>query len=93
MPLVCCGCFAALKNNDFKRQAQKNLLLWIAISVGCLIACFSYVSLLFALIPWGAAAIVFGFIFWAYFSYNYIRKIYFTWKGKKRYEDLEAKLK
>jgi hypothetical protein len=93
MPLVCCGCYAALKNDNFIGQAKKNMLWWAAISIGSLIACFYYLSLLFVLIPWGAAAIIFGLFFWAYFSYNYIRKIYYTWKGKKRYEALEAKLK
>ena len=93
MPLVCCGCYAALKNNDFIAQAKKNMFLWGVISLGSLVACFYYISMLFALLPWGATAIIFGLVFWAYFSYNYLRKIYYTWKGKKRYEEIEAKLK
>ncbi|OLS12585.1 MAG: hypothetical protein RBG13Loki_3795 [Promethearchaeota archaeon CR_4] len=91
MPLVCCGCFASLKNNDFVGQAKRNIFWWTIISFGSLFACFYYISMLFILVPWGIAAIIFGLFFWAYFSYNYIRRIYYTWKGKKRYQQLEEK--
>ncbi len=88
MPLVCCECFANLKSDDFIRQSQKNLSWWIVKSIASLAAC-----LLFLLIPWGATVVLFYVVVWGYFSYNNIRKSYFTWRGIKRYKELEAKLK
>ncbi len=89
MPLVCCECYASLKTNDFVKQAQKNIVWGILISVAALIACF--ISLLVPL--GGGAAVVFVLFIWGYLTYNHMRKIYYTWRGKKRYQQLEAKLK
>lgn len=88
MPLVCCECFANLKKEDFVHQSQINLFWWVVKSIITLTACF-----VFLVFPGGAIGLLFYVPLWVWFSYNNIRKSYFTWRGMKRYQELEAKLK
>ncbi|HMF31597.1 MAG TPA: hypothetical protein VKK79_09295 [Candidatus Lokiarchaeia archaeon] len=92
MPLICCGCYANLKNDNFLDQAQKKMLLLGGVTILSIVVFCYYFSLLFFLVEWGVFAILSGLIFWGYFSYNYARKIILTYRGKKYYEQLHAQL-
>ncbi|GAB4313921.1 MAG: hypothetical protein Kow0069_15260 [Promethearchaeota archaeon] len=88
MPLVCCGCYASLKDNQYVERTRTRMLLMvisIAICVGFLV---NYLYAMLFLTQWGIVVLIAPIAFWSWAAWKDIKRVYYAWRGRKFYAQI-----
>ncbi len=88
MPLVCCGCYASLRDNQFMERTRTKIILMIISIVISVFFLINYFFTMLFLTQWGILVLIAPITFWAWAAWKDARRIYYAWRGKKYYENL-----
>lgn len=92
MPLICCGCYASLRDDQFIERTRTKILLMtvsIIISVFFLI---NYFFTIFFLTQWGIVVLIAPILFWGWAAWKDAKRVYYAYRGKKYYEKIADKI-
>ncbi len=93
MPLVCCTCYAHLKDDNFLDNAWVRILILFSFFGLSVLVILYNITFFLSLGIWSPSVILFGIGIWFYMTFTYARKMFRLWKGQAHYSRLEEQFK